>query len=211
MTFYDLAAPVYGVWAALTESKAHRRAVAALIECPIRNLLEVAVGTCTECAKIQADPTLDGCLVVDLSMAMLKRARRRLEAPRRKRALLCQADARALPFRAGSFDGLLNCYMIDLLSEADIPAVMQEFRRVLCPDGRLLLVPMARQKPIVQELWMWVFRHFPLLVGGCRPLDVAGWLRRSGWQLERQEQISQMGVRSELFVARPSPPQRAGA
>ncbi len=211
MTFYDVAAPVYGFWAALTELKAHQQAVATLRECPIRNLLEVAVGTGTECAEVRADPALDRCVGVDFSMAMLKRARRRVEAPERKRALLCRADARALPFRDGSFDSLLNCYMIDLLPEADIPAVMQEFRRVLGPDGRLVLVTMAQQKPAFQRLWMGIYRHAPFLVGGCRPIDAAKWLREAGWQVERAEQISQLGFRRALMVARPSPPQRVEA
>ena len=55
-----------------------------------------------------------------------------------------------------------NCYMIDLLPEAEIPIVMREFRRVLRSDGCLVLVTMADQKPALQKLWMALYRHAPL-------------------------------------------------
>lgn len=203
MTFYDLAAPVYGFWAVLTETTAHQRALAVLREHTGRELLEVAVGTGTEYARLSADPASGRCVGVDLSMAMLKRARRRIRADYGRRALLCRTDARALPFRSGSFDTILNCYMIDLLPDGDIPVVMREFQRVLRAGGRLVLVTMGQQTPIVQRLWMALFHHFPLLVGGCRPIDAGRWLRGSGWKVERQEQVSQMGFRSELLLARP--------
>ena len=203
MTFYDFAAPLYGIWAAAVETRANRLAWEALAAHPGRDLLEVAVGTAMESSRLAAGSTFRRFVGVDLSMGMLKRARRRLGAAPEKRAWLCQADARSLPFRAGSFDALINCYMIDLLPEAEIPIVMREFRRVLRSEGRLVLVTMAEQKPAFQRLWMTIYRHEPLVVGGCRPLDAAKWLKGSGWEVEREEEISQMGFRSAVVVARP--------
>jgi len=203
MTFYDFAAPVYGIWAALVESRAHSLAKQAILARAGRDLLEVAVGTGTEWGRFLADSGFKRCVGVDLSMGMLKRARKQLTAAQNKDALLCQADARALPFRTASFDRLLNCYMIDLLPEAEIPIVMREFRRVLRADGHLVLVTMAEQKGAVQTIWMALYRRAPLLVGQCRPVDAAKWLRASGWQVEREEPVSQIGFRSSLIVARP--------
>jgi ubiquinone/menaquinone biosynthesis C-methylase UbiE len=207
MTFYDFVAPVYGIWAAILESRAHRLAREALATLQCGDLLEVATGTGTELGRLSAASVFRRSVGVDFSAGMLKRARKHLARNAAKSpAWLCQADARALPFRAESFDALLNCYMIDLLPEPEIPVAMREFRRVLRPGGRLVLVTMARQSPAVQRLWMALYRRAPLAVGGCRPLDAAKWLRESDWKLERQEQISQMGFRSELIVAQPLPP-----
>jgi ubiquinone/menaquinone biosynthesis C-methylase UbiE len=44
----------------------------------------------------------------------------------------------------------LNCYMLDLLLEAEIPIVLREFRRVLRPDGCLVLLIMADQRRILR-------------------------------------------------------------
>ncbi len=210
MTFYDFAAPVYGIWAAVLESRAHRLAGDALASHPGLDLLEVAVGTGTASSALPVVAAFRRCVGVDLSMGMLKRARRHFRSVREERTWLCQADARALPFRAGSFDALLNCYMIDLLPEPEISVALREFRRVLRPEGCLVLLLMAEQKPALQRLWMLLYRHAPLLVGGCRPVDAATWLNRSGWELERQEEISQRGFRSRLIVARPHAPLAGG-
>lgn len=200
MTVYDLMAPVYGAWAAVTETRAHRRALAILERSPCSSLLEVAVGTGTECARLAVDPRRKLCVGIDLSASMLKRARRKSG----RRALLCQADARGLPFRDGSFDCLLSCYMIDLLPDNDIPIALGEFHRVLRPGGLLVLVVMGRQSWALQRTWMMLFRRIPALVGGCRPVEAAAWLRASGWNLETREHIVQSGFRSEILVARPS-------
>lgn len=202
MTIYDFLAPVYGAWAALTEAKAHRRAMALLRRLPCERLLEVAVGTGKEIATLASDPGRGLSVGVDLSGAMLKRARRRVRRTPVSRALLCQADAHALPLRAGSFDCILSCYMIDLIPDTDIPVVLREFHRVLRSRGLLVLVVMGEQARVVQQAWMMLFRHIPALVGGCRPIQAAEYLRNSGWEIESQERITQSGFRNEVLTAR---------
>ncbi len=93
--------------------------------------------------------------------------------------------------------------MVDLFSESEIPIVLGEFQRVLRSDGRLVLLAMAEQKAVFQKLWMSLYRLAPVLVGNCRPIDTAQWLRKSGWEVEREERITQLGFRSALLVARP--------
>jgi len=200
MTIYDFLAPVYGPWAALTEAKAHRLAMALLRRLPCERLLEVAVGTGKEIASLSSDPGRGLCVGVDISAAMLKGARRSIGRTSAARGLLCQADAHALPFRAGSFDCVLCCYMIDLLPESDIPVVLREFHRVLRSRGRLVLVVMGKQALVVQQAWMMLFRHVPALVGGCRPIQAASWLRNSGWDVESEEQTTQSGFRSKILA-----------
>ena len=94
--------------------------------------------------------------------------------------------------------------MIDLLPDNDIPIALGEFHRVLRPGGLLVLVVMGLQAWALQRTWMMLFRRIPALVGGCRPVEAAAWLRASGWNLETREHIVQSGFRSEILVARPS-------
>lgn len=177
--------------------------MAVLRGCPCENLLEVAVGTGTEFATLSAEPGRNLCVGVDLSAGMLKLTRRRIRRASGGRGLLCLADACALPFRAESFDCLLSCYMLDLLPGSNIPVVLREFHRVLRREGLLVLVVMGEQSPVVQQAWMTLFRHIPALVGGCRPIQAADWLRTLGWEIECQEQITQSGFRSAVLAARP--------
>jgi ubiquinone/menaquinone biosynthesis C-methylase UbiE len=100
------------------------------------------------------------------------------------------------------FDCLLSCYTLDLLPEADISTVLLEFQRVL-RGGGLILVVMGHQTPLTQQIWMMLFRHIPLLVGYCRPINAATRLRTGGWNIESREQVTQTGFRSEVLVARP--------
>jgi ubiquinone/menaquinone biosynthesis C-methylase UbiE len=206
MTFYDFVAPAYGGWAALTEARAHRRAIEILSGCPGKDVLEVAVGTGSEYASLSADPGRRRCVGVDLSGGMLKGTRRRMARVAGRRVLLCRADARSLPFKDKSFDCLLSCYMLDLLPETDLPVVLGEFRRVLREHGVAVLVSMGQQTAMLQRIWMALYRVSPVLVGGCRPVKSLEWLRTSRWDLEARDEITQAGFRSEILVARPSLP-----
>ncbi|MEJ2009889.1 MAG: class I SAM-dependent methyltransferase [Acidobacteriota bacterium] len=146
-------------------------------------------------------PELRQCVGVDLSAPMLARTRRRLAANGVARYSLCRSSALCLPFAGATFDILFNLYMLDLMLEDDVPAVLKEFRRVLRPGGRLILLSMATQAPVVNALWMGLYRCSPVGVGGCRPLPVAEKLIDNGWTIDLNEQISQCGFRSELIVA----------
>jgi demethylmenaquinone methyltransferase/2-methoxy-6-polyprenyl-1,4-benzoquinol methylase len=203
MTVYDLLAPIYGFWAGLTETKAHRLAMAMVRGCPCESLLEVGIGPGTKTARLAADPGRRVCVGVDLSAKMLHRAQASIGHKPGARAVLCQADARALPFADSAFNCLLSCYTLDLLAEPDIPTVLGGFRRVLRAEGRLILVAMGQQQPVTQHVWMMLFRYIPVLVGYCRPVDASQRLRAAGWTVEIQEQVTQAGFRSDVLVARP--------
>jgi ubiquinone/menaquinone biosynthesis C-methylase UbiE len=202
--FYDWTAPVYGWWAFLTESKAHRIARARLQESPGESLLEVAVGTGSEIVHLTAESACTQAVGIDLSMAMLRQTRRRIRKAGGIPVALCRADARALPFADRSFDRILNNYMIDLLPDNEIPLALAEYRRVLRPGGLLVVLTMARQRAPLQYLWMTLFRHAPLLVGACRPVEAERWLAQAGWRIEHQERIEQLAVFTDLFAARPA-------
>lgn len=198
---YDRWAAVYGVWAAITESRAQRTAFEAARPAAGESVLEVAVGRGEFFARLAGTAGLRRCIGTDLSSGMLRRARSRVKSVARVGAL-CRADARYLPFATASFDVAVSGYMLDLLSESDIGAVLAELHRMLKDGGKLVLLNMAEQNPILNRLWMWLFRHAPALVGGCRPVAVQTLLRDDVWRIEKQQCISQNGFRSQLIVAR---------
>jgi SAM-dependent methyltransferase len=80
----------------------------------------------------------------DLQPEMLVRARRRLARAGIRNAGLTCADARALPYRAGSFDG---AFLVTVIGEVPDPsACMRELRRVL-RSGAVLSISETRTDP----------------------------------------------------------------
>lgn len=71
---------------------------------------------------------------VDLSPKMVEQARL-LNTEQRFE----QADMRTLPFKDGELAGITAFYSVIHIPRADITSVLQEFRRVLQPDGWLLV------------------------------------------------------------------------
>lgn len=194
----------YDIWSALTESRAAARALEVADFQPGESVLEVAVGTGLLFSKLAQVRGLKRCVGIEPAKAMLGRARRRLASQRIERTSLCRADARQMPFLPQFFDAIVNCYMLDLLSASDIQEVLKEFKRILKPAGRLVLLGMARPSWLIQGIWMSVYTLSPTLVGGCRPVSLSAYLATGGWRTERDEQISQIGFRSRLIRARPS-------
>jgi SAM-dependent methyltransferase len=80
----------------------------------------------------------------DVQPEMLARVRRRLVRAGIRNASLACADARALPYRAGSFDG---AFLVTVIGEVgDPPACLRELRRVL-RIGAVLSVSETRTDP----------------------------------------------------------------
>jgi SAM-dependent methyltransferase len=65
-----------------------------------------------------------------------------------------QADIRALPFRTGSFDAVLDLSTLDHLPEVGVAQAIGEYRRVLRDSGALLLIFWQRNFVIRQRLFL---------------------------------------------------------
>jgi ubiquinone/menaquinone biosynthesis C-methylase UbiE len=136
---YRRIAPVYDLWARLTESKARDLCIEAAAIRDGESLLEVAVGTGLAFEKlIRANPSgrNEG---IDLTAAMLARAEKRADRSGIRNYCLRIGNALKLDYPDNEFDVLVNNYMFDLLPESDFEPVLAEFRRVLRPGGRLVL------------------------------------------------------------------------
>ena len=181
---YRRIAPIYDLWGRLTESRAQ--------------------DLCLEWAGVaDGEDVLDVgfCAGLDLSEAMLHRARAKAEASGHQRWKLVLGDAYALPWPADRFDVVMNNYMFDLLPEADFDRVLSEFKRVLKPGGRLAMVNMTCPETRTQTVWSWVYRVSPGLLGGCRGVRLLPWLERAGFTDIRRQFVSQCTFPSEVVVA----------
>ncbi len=199
---YTRLAPMYDLWAGLTEARARR---ACLERAHVRDgesVLEVAVGTGLTFAEIlRANPSGRN-VGIDLTPAMLERARSRIaRLPGGDRAELSVGDAYALPFPDATFDLVVNNYMFDLLPEDDFATVLAGFRRVLRPGGRLVLVNMTRGEGLAQRFYDWVYQVRPALIGGCRGVFLEPHLRAAGLERIERGTVMQWGFSSEVLSA----------
>ena len=194
---YRRIAPVYDIWAWLTERKARGRCLELAAIRDGEDVLEVAVGTGLTFEKIlEANPSgrNEG---VDLTAAMLERAKKRASRTQVAGYHLQVGDAYDLPFDDDSFDVLVNNYMFDLLPEADFPAVLEEFRRVLRPGGRLAMVNMTHGTRWYHGVWSLLYRLDPALLGGCRSVALLPFVQAAGFRDTRREHMSQFTFPSE--------------
>lgn len=145
---------------------------------------------------------------IDLSPAMLRRARRRRSTlPQSHRIGLRQGDVRALPFPDASFDAVLSCYVLDHFAGRDLRAACREVVRVLRPGGRLVAVHVAPSARFVQSVWQRAVALGVPVLGGSRPVRLTPFLVASCIGVVRRRRITQCGLPSTVLSGEP----RAGA
>jgi len=195
---YKRIAPLYDIWARLAESKARTKCLELASVRDGESVLEVAVGTglaFVELLRMNRSGRNEG---IDLTEEMLALARRRVEKLGMKNYHLKVGDAYKLEYPDDTFDVVINNYMFDLLPESDFPHVVAEFKRVLRPGGRIVLVNMAKGRHWYDFIWETIYRINASWVGGCRGVSLLPYLQSAGFTLTRRESVSQMAFPSEV-------------
>ena len=185
------------------EAHAKSKALQLLAARPNHRILHVGVGTGKEQAQLHQMVVPDGIVVgADLSRTMLELTRSRIDTP------LCEGNAISLPFANASFDRIFSAYMLDLIDITGILQILTEFRRVLKPDGRMVLVSLTEGVSLSSRLFvaLWKLRYTinPHALGGCRPIRLSEPVQRAGFTLVTQTVVVQNRFPSEIVVAIPT-------
>lgn len=204
---YDLGSGLYGKFAVPLERKPRLLGLKRTAIQPQDKILEVAVGpgaTLLEIVK-RVDRT-NVVYGVDLSPKMLEKAHRLVNAAGYTNIDLREADARQLPFKEGMFDILYNSYMLDLIQLKDMPVVLNEFKRVLKPGGRLVLVNFSKEDSSHQTRYESIYLHMPAqcvpyVLGGCRPVLMEDLVKELGFCQVKREFVPHV-LPSEIVTAR---------
>ncbi len=138
---------------------------------------------------------------IDLSPKMLAKAKKRLQMFPDGNYSLDIASAFALPVASGSIDLLMNNYMFDLIAYEDMDKVLVEFRRVLQPAGRLVVVNMTIGERGSSGIYDYLYRLSPKLMGGCRGVRLQDRLELNGFNVDSREYCQQMLFPSEVILA----------
>jgi ubiquinone/menaquinone biosynthesis C-methylase UbiE len=140
----------------------------------------------------------------DLSPVMTRLARRRIESHAGRAGIVHTEGEIQFPFEDGAVDRVVSCYVLDLLADEDIRRFMREACRVLRPGGYVCLASLGRGVGMFSRLvsWLWsgVFRIAPSLVGGCRPIDLDGFVDEACWRVLYRNTVSPFGVPSQVRI-----------
>lgn len=133
--FYGAVAGLYDGMFDWALAPGRRRALAALAPTRGQRILEIGVGT-----GLSLPHYPPGCDVVgvDVSEAMLERARARLAGLERPGIRLRRMDATRLRFDDGAFDGVFAPYVISVVPDPE--RVLRECARVCRPGGTVVVV-----------------------------------------------------------------------
>ena len=195
---YRLIAPTHDWLAAIVERQARQLGWEKAGISDGERVLIVAVGTgLTLKHVLQANPSgyVEG---IDLTPAMLHKAQRRAQASGHPNCHLRIGDAYDLEVPDHSFDLIINNYMFDLLPVDDFVPVLNGYFRALRPEGRLVQVNMTPGNRWYNHIWEGFYRLHPALLGGCRGVETAEYLKEAGFTNVERTYVSQATFPSEV-------------
>jgi ubiquinone/menaquinone biosynthesis C-methylase UbiE len=195
---YSRVAFLYDAWTYFTESRSLRVALELAAIRDGEAVLEVAVGTGIAFREVLRKNPSGRNVGIDLTEAMLRRARARAEEAGTSYELI-RTDARALSFESASFDLVMNNNMLGLVPRSAMEAILSEMSRVLRPSGRLVIATMMRPRSRVAEL---VYRVGALWLGGWRDVEPEPFIRAAGFLLVRRRTVTQLGIPTEVLEAK---------
>jgi ubiquinone/menaquinone biosynthesis C-methylase UbiE len=200
---YDTVASIYPVSTFFFHSRAH---ACALRHAGIRNgmrVLEVATGSGEMFRRLVKSNPEGKTFGLDISPNMAARTQNRARREFPEAQSHCGAvDVRDLPFRNGTFDAVVCCYLLELLSQDDIRLTLQEIHRVLRPGGSFSLVVIGQNANIFNGLYAICGKLVPAFWGRQVEHDVPDMVTGAGLSIVSNHFVRQSGYPSHVLVAR---------
>jgi ubiquinone/menaquinone biosynthesis C-methylase UbiE len=145
---------------------------------------------------------------VDLSITMVRLTQNRLQRFGCRATVMLSAGASKIALADHTADRFVSTYVFDLMPERQIIEFLDEARRVLTSDGQLCLVSLSRNSRwlsrVVTKMWSRVHQINPMLVGGCRPLNLSDFINKADWRIRHVGHVTRLGMTSEIVVAEKS-------
>lgn len=200
---YDRLALVYPASTFLFHSKAHKEALQASGIRDGMRILEVATGSGEMFRRlVQANPH-GSTIGLDLSPNMASRTQRQVRTEFPHAETYCKAvDARYMPFRNGTFDAVMCCYLLELLSAEDILTTLQEIHRVLKPRGTFTLVLIGQNTEVFNHLYKVCGRIAPAFWGRQVEQRVPELIESVDFRITSDTMVRQTFYPSRVLTAR---------
>lgn len=197
---YDVLSGVYPMSTYFFHRKAHD---VALEMSGIRNgmrILEVAVGSGEMFRKLVEVNPRGETVGIDLSPKMAARTHKMVRDHYPRTQSQCNAvDCRYLPFRDETFDAVMCCYLLELLSLDDITATLNEVHRVLRRNGTFTLTLIGQNADFFNNLYKVAGSVVPAFWGRQVDARVPQWLREAGFRVKAEKTVRQTGYPSRVL------------
>lgn len=196
---YDRIATLYDWFVASLEAPTRAQALWTLDPSPNDRVLDLGCGVGQALVHLVDSVGPDGQVVgLDASSGMLNRAYEKVERGSDGASnALTLGDARSLPFKDETFDAIYLAETLELFSTREMRTVLEECRRVLRSDGRLVVASMDRagwENRAFIRGYEWVYRKVPgYATLGCRPIYVEEVITDVGFEVKRSEQVLPAG------------------
>ena len=162
--FYNKISRVYDLLADRSEAPVRRAGLELLKARAGEKVLELGCGTGHSLVRLAKAVGPKGQVFgLDLSDKMLKLAKANL-------AEAGMAERARMPYADGSLDAVFMSFTLELFDTPEMPEVLRECKRVLRPDGRIVVVGMSTQgepEPL-SGVFEWAHHRFPYFLD-CRP------------------------------------------
>ena len=199
---YDILSTVYPLSTYCFHSKAHKLALQMSGIHDGMRVLEIATGSGEMFRRLVKANGTGETMGFDLSPKMAARTHKQVQRDFPSARTQCHAvDARYLPFPDYSFDAIVCCYLLELLSQEDIVLALQEFHRVLRPNGTFTLVCIGQNAEIFNGIYRVVGTLAPAFWGRQVDERVPQMIRACSFHLRDWRQVRQSGYPSRVFVA----------
>jgi ubiquinone/menaquinone biosynthesis C-methylase UbiE len=200
---YDWLARIYPASTCLFHSRAHRFAAELSGIDDGMRVLEVATGSGEMFRRLVALNPNGLTLGLDLSPNMAARTNGRIHKAFPSAQAHCNAvDVRHLPFADRSFDAVVCCYLLELLSQQDIAVALREIRRVLRRNGWLTVVLISQRDPVFNGAYGVCGRAVPAFWGRQVERRVPAMLEAHMFRIVRDRNVRQVFYPSRVLVAR---------
>jgi len=200
---YDAISSVYPVSTFFFHSRAHQ---CALAHSGIRDgmrVLEIATGSGEMFRRlVRANPT-GKTFGLDLSPNMAARTQHRARREFPSAISHCGAvDVRSMPFKNGSFDAVVCCYLLELLSRDDIRLTLREIQRVLGAGGKFALVVIGQNARIFNRLYDFAGKMVPAFWGRQVEESASELVKEAGLRVLSTHAVRQSGYPSRVLIAK---------
>jgi len=202
--FYDRISRYYDYLTGAFERKYAEMALERLSVSEGETVLEIGFGT-GRCLKRIAESIgpKGKAYGIDLSTGMMQISKERLEkASLQDRVKLFCGDAANLPFDDSTFDAVFMSFTLELFDTLEIQKALEQIKRVLKSEGRLVVVSMSKEngESIFLRLYEWMHNKWPKYVD-CRPIYVEQSLREAGYTVKSKEKVRLFRLPVEIVVA----------
>lgn len=201
--YYNKIARIYDLLAEHSEQPMRDKGLEKLAARPGERILEVGFGTGHMIVELARAVGPTGKVFgVDISDEMVALTNELLERQQlTDRVEVARGDAESLPLEDGSLDGIFTSFTFELFDTPEIPRVLAEWKRVLKPGGRLVIVAVTKEgeQGVITKACEWTHKHFPNLLD-CRPVYARRAVEAAGFHVKESE-IGRMWVDVEIVLA----------